>query len=233
MNVNDALLAVSGVLGGNSGGGGGGVILTPKTITENGIYLPQDDGVDGYDAVTVDVAGGPTYTEISAITIRNDSSNGYNNRILFNPTVAIKKFDIKYKLIGGNVIDTNDIVLAKVSYYGTSGISPTTPFFSYKSSVGVSSIVKSVDANRYAHATGTFDTAISGAFVGIGAWTDSTYSKTNAFAYVKLYDESDNLVFDAIPVEDGYNRPALYDKVTKQLYYTFTGGGMESGEVVS
>lgn len=60
MNVNDALLAVSGVLGGNSGGGGGGVILTPKTITENGIYLPQDDGADGYDTVTVDVPVGET-----------------------------------------------------------------------------------------------------------------------------------------------------------------------------
>ena len=40
-----------------SGGGGGKVVLAEKTITENGTYNAIDDEADGYNIVTVDVAG--------------------------------------------------------------------------------------------------------------------------------------------------------------------------------
>lgn len=45
---------------GITGGGGGVVRLGPKTITQNGTYNPASDNLDGYNSVTVDVAGGGT-----------------------------------------------------------------------------------------------------------------------------------------------------------------------------
>lgn len=39
-------------------GGGGGADLGEKTITRNGIYLAEDDDLDGYSKVTVDVEAG-------------------------------------------------------------------------------------------------------------------------------------------------------------------------------
>jgi lysophospholipase L1-like esterase len=39
-------------------GGGSSATLITKTITENGTYLASDDDADGYDSVTVNVAGG-------------------------------------------------------------------------------------------------------------------------------------------------------------------------------
>ena len=58
MNVKDALLLTSGLLGGN--GHGGGTALIPKTVTANGTYNASDDSADGYSAVTVDVPAGET-----------------------------------------------------------------------------------------------------------------------------------------------------------------------------
>lgn len=60
MNVTDTLLAVSGLLGGNSEGGGGGggggeAVLVNKTVSANGTYLPSADNADGYKKVTVNV----------------------------------------------------------------------------------------------------------------------------------------------------------------------------------
>lgn len=37
--------------------------LEPKTITENGTYNPEDDGVDGYSSVSVDVANSYTVSD--------------------------------------------------------------------------------------------------------------------------------------------------------------------------
>ena len=55
MNVQDALLAVSGLLGG--GRGGTAPTLIAKTVTANGTYTAAAEGADGYSAVTVDVQG--------------------------------------------------------------------------------------------------------------------------------------------------------------------------------
>ena len=41
----------------NLNGGGGSAVLGQKTITENGTYDASDDGLDGYDQVTVNVTG--------------------------------------------------------------------------------------------------------------------------------------------------------------------------------
>ena len=53
MNAKDALLAASGLLGGNSGGGGTAPTLISKTVTANGTYDPADDSADGYSSVHV------------------------------------------------------------------------------------------------------------------------------------------------------------------------------------
>lgn len=47
--------------------GGGGSSLGTKTITENGTYSAQDDGVDGYSEVTVNVNSNPNAKEIVII----------------------------------------------------------------------------------------------------------------------------------------------------------------------
>ena len=47
--------------------GGGGAVLGQKTITENGTYDAEDDGLDGYDQVTVNVPeSGITVDEIAS-----------------------------------------------------------------------------------------------------------------------------------------------------------------------
>ena len=43
---------------GGSGGGGSSANLGKKTITENGIYIPTADNLDGYDYVLVNVSTG-------------------------------------------------------------------------------------------------------------------------------------------------------------------------------
>ena len=45
--------------------------LAPKSITENGVYNPKDDGVDGYNSVAVEVSAGLEdyfYTELMSTT---------------------------------------------------------------------------------------------------------------------------------------------------------------------
>ena len=86
----------------------GNVALTPKTITENGIYSAQDDGVDGYSEVTVDVkeyvditsfahyfrrnTSTPTVTHISStevsLTFQDQNNSGYE---LSSYSVSLEK----------------------------------------------------------------------------------------------------------------------------------------------
>lgn len=40
-------------------------VLIDKTFTDNGIYTPTADGVDGFKDITVDVNGQPDFTQIS------------------------------------------------------------------------------------------------------------------------------------------------------------------------
>lgn len=87
MNVRDALLAASGLLGGNSGGGGGGgeAVLVNKTVSANGTYLPSADNADGYKKVVVNVPV-PTPTLITKTITANgtyaasdDNADGYSS----------------------------------------------------------------------------------------------------------------------------------------------------------
>lgn len=58
----------------NFGGGGTGedVLLIPKTITENGRYLPSSDSADGYSEVTVNVNSGLITLDLTPITVELD-----------------------------------------------------------------------------------------------------------------------------------------------------------------
>ena len=48
------------------GGSGGSATLITKSITQNGTYLATNDNADGYSEVTVDVAGGAEYEDLSS-----------------------------------------------------------------------------------------------------------------------------------------------------------------------
>lgn len=58
-----------------SGGGGGEVLLQEKTITENGIYIP-DEGFDGFSQVSVNVVGGGEQPTLFAPSIQLNSVLG-------------------------------------------------------------------------------------------------------------------------------------------------------------
>lgn len=66
--------------------------LINKTVTANGTYLASDDDADGYDSVTVNVAGGGVdITDGIVVTARD--SNGYATAVDFYGTVVqIKQF---------------------------------------------------------------------------------------------------------------------------------------------
>lgn len=63
----------------NMSGGGGSAVLGQKTITENGTYDASDDGLDGYDQVTVNVPA-------TGYTIEDIASHNYSGDIVFNGT---------------------------------------------------------------------------------------------------------------------------------------------------
>ena len=79
MDINSALLSISGLLGDDSGGGSS--ILVNKNINQNGVYLPIDDGADGYKKVSVNVPS-PTLvakaiTENGTYAASSDNADGY------------------------------------------------------------------------------------------------------------------------------------------------------------
>lgn len=51
--------------------------LVNKTVTENGTYLALDDSVDGYDSVTVNVAGGGGVTRTNIVPEQTVTGSGY------------------------------------------------------------------------------------------------------------------------------------------------------------
>lgn len=171
--------------------------------------------------------GGAVYTEISAVTILNDSSHGVNNKVVVPPHGTVKKFEVEYKDITDGTNDANDIVIALV---GIGGISVTSPFVGYKSSNGIT-LSSKTEIDGYAHLAGSFNSVIS-QNIGVGSWSDGSYSKTNAFHYVKFFDASDNLTHHLIPVLDAHNDPCFFDLINKDFYYLVTGRAMVAGEVV-
>lgn len=70
--------------------------LVSKTVTENGVYHPADDGADGYDAVTVSVGGVSVIPEADwdamptaqkqayGLTVIQTASSGYQRGIYVN-----------------------------------------------------------------------------------------------------------------------------------------------------
>ena len=73
----------------------GGGTLVPKTITQNGIYDPEDDSADGYSLVTVNVAQSTLITK--AITAngtyeaQDDNADGYSEvSVNVSPNVGTK-----------------------------------------------------------------------------------------------------------------------------------------------
>lgn len=67
----------------NMSGGGGGAVLGQKTITVNGTYDAEDDGLDGYDQVTVNVPvptlGTKSITENGTYSAASDNLGGYSS----------------------------------------------------------------------------------------------------------------------------------------------------------
>lgn len=87
MAVKDTLLAVSGLLSGNSGGGGSTLIT--KTITENGTYAASSDNADGYSEVTVNVE--PQYGFVDAAYV-DDTWQGSVSSNVFTLTYPISTY---------------------------------------------------------------------------------------------------------------------------------------------
>lgn len=74
-------------------------ITQPKTITENGVYNATDDGVDGYDVVTVETGKyAPRYIRFERYT-GTELDNEINNLDFINITDAAQMFCDCQKLI--------------------------------------------------------------------------------------------------------------------------------------
>lgn len=126
MNVTDALLAVSGLLGGNSGGGGGGgdAVLVNKTVNANGTYLPSADNADGYKQVVVNVPGPTltpkTITENGIYIPQDDGADGYDT-VEVNVQGGVE-LPTPFKVFGGTYIVASDTAKLVLPVQGVSKI---------------------------------------------------------------------------------------------------------------
>jgi len=77
---------------------GGGKNVGPKTITENGDYYAQDDGLEGYSIVTVQVPKDPVDTTTDTFTQNGSySPSGYDGYSSFTVNVSGVKPSVKLK----------------------------------------------------------------------------------------------------------------------------------------
>ena len=68
------------------GGGGGSGTLIDKTITENGVYNPADDDVDGYKKVTVALPiGTKNISANGTYTASRDNLSGFSTVVVNVP----------------------------------------------------------------------------------------------------------------------------------------------------
>ena len=59
----------------------------------------------------------------------------------------------------------------------------------------------------------------------IGGWSDSIWTPIGSYYYVKIFDNSENLIFDGIPcLRKSDNVAGLFDKVNN-IFYTNQGSG--------
>lgn len=92
-------------------GGGGDAILGSITITQNGIYNPQDDNLDGYDSVIVNtpesVFGEKIITENGTYRAHTDDFDGYSKVTVKTP---VKKLGSKTITGNGIYIPSSDFL---------------------------------------------------------------------------------------------------------------------------
>lgn len=103
----------------NLNGGGGSAVLGQKTITVNGTYDASDDGLDGYDQVTVNVpAGANRETEILSGSLYGSYTN--NDVTTLRPASladcpAVTSVTMNALVSAGNNAFLNDTALESVT----------------------------------------------------------------------------------------------------------------------
>ena len=196
--------------------------LESKSVSANGTYTPESG--KAWNEVVVNVPGA-SYTELSAVSVLQDSTETYDNAVFVICGTSVAKVEVLYKPLTGT-IDSNQIVVCG----GRPGYAEhNAPYLGYYSNQGVTYITKEI-IDGYAHIKASM--SFSNGLVRLCGWGDSTFSRSAAYKYFKFYDSSDNLLFNFIPVLDSRNNPCFYETVGKSFYYLGTLRDMVAGEAV-
>lgn len=117
--VNNMQIRVNASLGQTVAGAKADAVLSQKSITLNGSYSAQDDNADGYSAVTVNVQGGASMTEVA---------NTYGTELVITSAPGSAPSATRHALYFGYEDETTETVYV---YYDDaligSAITATTP----------------------------------------------------------------------------------------------------------
>lgn len=180
------------------------------SITSNGTTT-EDVSAYANAEITVNVpsSGGIEYTELTAVTIPVDTVDGIafgkSSRASFYTAEKAGRIEAVVKFLAES--QTHDIWIKENSSNNWIDI------LSINGS-RFTNIQSTTDENGYNHVSFSF-TNVTALIFG-ACWTDSTYSRSNAFKSLKVYNGSDVLIHDIIPAEV-YGQPMFYDKVAKKV----------------
>lgn len=177
-------------------------------------------------------SGADYIEEISdPLIIRNGADVGYDNG--FSPylyIVDIRRVETSIKFIQS--ASSGNIWFCSANNIGTT---PAVPYVNGMNTSGftTSSITSEDEADGFKHITLNMTYTSGGnSRPKIGSWNSSTWSGTNAFKYVKIYD-SDGLVGHYVPAKTKENDYVFFDKITgailrpaniRNTYEVYNGG---------
>lgn len=170
---------------------------------------------------------GITPIDIDAISIINVTTPyGVKNGVVVDVRQKdIRKINVTYKQL---TTQGNDMIVSSA----TVSSSTTSPWISTASNGGWNSCtVETRTVGDYTELIATVNSSLD-YFFRFGNWTDSSYSTTNAFRSIQLYDTSSTLIRDIVPVSIA-GVPYFMDKLTSKLYGCTNPNAIAIGEATA
>ena len=191
------------------------------SITSNGTTT---EDVTNYASaeISVNVSGGSSYTELTTATIPRGTVGGvdYGNNcmVVFELDATATHGEVLLKMLNGSTTHNMWIKSGTQNKWIDNFATNDATRFSNVSH-------STVDGYELC----TFDIAnITLVYFG-ACWTDTNYSQTNAFKYLKFYDSSNSLVHHFVPILLN-GQVLFYDKVKDMYKYRNLYQGFIQGE---
>ena len=192
-----------------------------SAVNTKGGTIPSSKNTNNLSTAINSIA---TPTPITAFSIVNNSTYGYNNHLITDIVWKdIRKIEIWFKHLETK---TNNMLISTSS--NTGGV--VSPWISETTSGSLTgfTIVSSEVVDGYTHKVMTFSSGNTGKLF-IGCWTDSNYSSINAFKRIKFYNASNDVINDLIASKIG-NTIGFFDEIIKSFYTINNDNAIFEGE---